>query len=64
MHEQNNLPVQAILSHPTRDNRAAWQQQGQWWRSEPEIDSERQQYVAERRAVKPDVRQGIAFLEI
>ncbi len=62
MNEQDNLQVQAI-SHPSRDDRAGWQaywqQQGQLWRSEPEIDDERQQYLAERRAITPDVRQGI-----
>lgn len=29
------------------------------WRTEPEIDMERQQYLAERHAVQPDLEQGI-----
>lgn len=28
------------------------------WRTEPEIDQERQRYLAERRAVKPDIEKG------
>ncbi len=62
MNEQNNLQVKT-LPYPSNNDRAGWQaywqQQGQLWRSEPEIESERQQYLAECRAVKPDVRQGI-----
>ncbi len=55
----------ATVQHPfpQKDDRAAWQaywqQQGQLWRSEPEIDSDRQLYLAERLAIQPDVRQGI-----
>src|SRR6266487_2366510 len=33
--------------------------QGQPWRTEPEIDEERQKYLAERRSIKPDIEQGI-----
>ena len=29
------------------------------WRTEPEIDETRQQFLAERRAVKPDLERGI-----
>ncbi|MGZ6392069.1 MAG: pentapeptide repeat-containing protein, partial [Ktedonobacterales bacterium] len=36
-----------------------WQAQGMLWRTEPEIDAERQRYLAERRAVKPDIKKGI-----
>ncbi len=31
----------------------------QLWRTEPEIDTERQRYLAERRAIAPDIEQGI-----
>src|SRR5579872_906560 len=62
MNEQKNLQVNP-LPGPSRDDRAGWQeywqQQGQLWRSEPEIDSERQHYLTERLANTPDVRQGI-----
>jgi len=36
-----------------------WRERGQPWRTEPEIDPERQAYLAERRAIKPDLEQGI-----
>lgn len=48
---------------PTTDDRAAWhaywQVQGMQWRTEPEIDAERQQFLAERRNIKPDIDKGI-----
>jgi hypothetical protein len=51
------------LAKPTSDNRddwkAYWQQQGQSWRTEPEIVAERQAYLEERRAIVPDMAQGI-----
>src|SRR5260370_14873490 len=48
---------------PTDDNRAAWR--AYWaaldmpWRTEPEIDAARQAYLAERRAVTPDIERGL-----
>jgi len=36
-----------------------WKQQGQPWRIEPEIDVERQKYLARRRAIVPDIGQCI-----
>lgn len=36
-----------------------WIAQGQPWRTEPEIDTERQKYLAERRCIEPDFEQGI-----
>ena len=51
------------LEKPTSDNRddwkAYWQQQGQLWRTEPEISAERQAYLNERRGITPDIKQGI-----
>jgi uncharacterized protein YjbI with pentapeptide repeats len=48
MSEQDNGQV-ATLQRPTTDDRedwkAYWQQQGQLWRTEPEIDQERQRYL-------------------
>jgi uncharacterized protein YjbI with pentapeptide repeats len=48
---------------PTGDDRAAWrnfwEQSGQSWRTEPEIDEERQKYLAERRTIIPDIEKGI-----
>jgi uncharacterized protein YjbI with pentapeptide repeats len=36
-----------------------WQSQGQPWRTEPEIDAKRQQELTQRRAVIPNIEQGI-----
>jgi uncharacterized protein YjbI with pentapeptide repeats len=36
-----------------------WKAQGMSWRTEPEIDEERQQYLSERRSIKPDIRMGV-----
>jgi hypothetical protein len=36
-----------------------WTVQGMPWRTEPEIDSDRQAYLAMRRAVRPDIENGI-----
>ena len=48
---------------PMGDNRdewrAYWTATGMPWRTEPEIDEERQHYLAERRAIKPDVGRGL-----
>lgn len=45
------------------DNRegwkAYWAAKGMPWRTEPEIDGERQRFLTERRAVKPDIEKGI-----
>jgi len=38
---------------------AYWRDQNQGWRTEPEIDTDRQAYLASRRAIKPNSRQGI-----
>jgi len=29
------------------------------WRTEPEIDDERQRYLAKRRAIQPDIEKGV-----
>jgi uncharacterized protein YjbI with pentapeptide repeats len=39
--------------------RMYWQDRGMPWRTEPEVEEARQQYLAERRAVTPDIEQGI-----
>ncbi len=62
MSEQNRKQV-TTLQRPATDDpkawKAYWSQRGQLWRTEPEIDVERQKYLAERRAIVPDVEQGI-----
>ena len=51
------------LQHPANDDKEAWKtywkEQGQLWRTEPEIDIERQKYLAERRKIKTSFKQGI-----
>ncbi len=50
-------PAQAI--HDRESLKTYWAGQGQPWRTEPEIDAERQDYLAGRRAIPPDFKQGI-----
>jgi uncharacterized protein YjbI with pentapeptide repeats len=38
---------------------AYWIAQGMPWRTEPEIDAERQRFLAERRTIQPDIEHGI-----
>ncbi len=62
MSDQDNGQV-TILQRPTSDDpeawRAYWRAKGWSWRTEPEIDAERQKYLAERRAIVPDIEKGI-----
>src|SRR5689334_19580138 len=39
--------------------RAYWEKHGQPWRTEPEIETERQQYLEEHRQITPDIKEGI-----
>src|SRR6266567_3368367 len=49
--------------HPTLDDRddwhSYWKEQGQAWRTEPEIDLKRQADLARRRVIVPDIKKGI-----
>src|SRR5260221_1877063 len=52
------------VQRPTSDDdregwKAYWTAQGMAWRTEPEIDEERQRFLAERRAITPDIKNGI-----
>ena len=51
------------LQRPLNGDKEAWKAywlaQGQPWRTEPEINTERQKYLAERRSITPDIQQGI-----
>src|SRR5579872_2064618 len=62
MSDQDNGQVSS-LQQPTTDDPDAWKTywkvQGRSWRTEPEIDAERQKYLAERRAIGPDIEKGI-----
>lgn len=58
-----------VLQHPTNVDKEAWKAywkvQDQPWRTEPEIDTQRQAFLDERRSIIADVEQGIyPFKEI
>src|SRR5215472_16250939 len=55
--EQTNGQRQAPEGYDTWN--AYWTAQGMPWRTAPEINEERQLYLAARRAVKPDIARGI-----
>jgi hypothetical protein len=38
--------------------KAYWSAQGMPWRMQPEIDQQRQQFLAERQVVQPDIEKG------
>ncbi len=61
MSEQENQTT--MHQRPTTDDRAEWKAfwaaQGMPWRTEPEIDEERQQYLTERRNVQGDIARNI-----
>ena len=63
MSEQDHLQVTTLHRPITNDDNeswiAYWKAHGQPWRTEPEIDVERQKYLAERRNIQSDIIQGI-----
>lgn len=62
MSDQDNGQV-STLQRPTandpREWKAYWNAKGWPWRTEPEIDAQRQKNLAERRAIVPDIEKGI-----
>ncbi len=62
MSEQDNGQV-STLQRPTNDDKEAWKTywraQGWPWRTEPEIDADRQKYLDERRTIVPNIEMGI-----
>jgi uncharacterized protein YjbI with pentapeptide repeats len=62
MSDQHGMQPTA-LQRPTINDRTAWQaywkEQGQPWRTEPEIDEERQKLLTDRLSILPDIKQGI-----
>src|SRR5258706_12408088 len=62
MSDQDNGQI-STLQRPTTDDKEVWKTywkaKGWSWRTEPEIDTERQVFLAERRAIVPDVKKGI-----
>jgi uncharacterized protein YjbI with pentapeptide repeats len=61
MSEQDGRRL-STRARPTTDDpkawKAYWRTQEQLWRTEPEIDEERQKYLNERRSITPDIEQG------
>jgi uncharacterized protein YjbI with pentapeptide repeats len=60
MSDEPTAAPQRSTSDEDRDGWTAyWTAQGMPWRTEPEIDEERQHYLAQRRALQPDIERGI-----
>jgi hypothetical protein len=53
------IAQQRPTTHDQDEWQAYWDTLGQPWRTEPEIDAERQKYLVERRSITPDIEQGI-----
>ncbi len=62
MLEQNRTSA-SMLMRPTTSQRDAWvaywREAGQRWRTEPEIDVERQAYLRQRLSIQPDLEEGL-----
>ena len=62
MSQQDN-PQSSTLQRPATDNpeewKTYWKSQGQHWRTEPEIEIERQEKLKARLAIVPNVKKGI-----
>ena len=58
MSEQVSTPQRPDTTDPDVW-KAYWRAQGLSWRTEPEIDAERQKFLTERRAIIPDTEKGI-----
>ncbi len=62
MSEQDGKQATSIQRPPKNDPerwKVCWETQGQPWRTEPEIDAERQVFLTERRSITPDIEKGI-----
>jgi hypothetical protein len=60
--QQDSKQVLTLLLSTTNgveDWKAYWKTQGQTWRTEPEIEVERQKYLTQRRSITPVIEQGI-----
>jgi uncharacterized protein YjbI with pentapeptide repeats len=59
----NERALHTIVNGNALEKRAVWQEHwtqiGQLWRSEPEIDRERQKFLTQRRTITPDHERGI-----
>jgi len=52
-------PQQQPLLKTAKAWHSYWQAQGQLWRTEPEIDKKRQEFLTQRYAVVPDMKKGV-----
>src|SRR5438045_704102 len=62
MSEQDSRQAKKTQHRNTNNTEAwktYWKAKGYPWRTEPEIDAERQTYLVERRKIAPDFEQGI-----
>jgi uncharacterized protein YjbI with pentapeptide repeats len=62
MSEQDGRQASTLQPPSTKDSeawKAYWKAQDQPWRTEPEIDKERQEELAERRTITPDIEKRI-----
>jgi uncharacterized protein YjbI with pentapeptide repeats len=57
--EGNSSVLQSPASSDRRAWKAYWKEQGQAWRTEPEIDAERQEFLARRLLIVPDIKEGL-----
>jgi hypothetical protein len=62
LNEQDDS-LSIYMDRPRNDDTEAWRiywrSQEHHWRTEPEIDVERQKYLTERRSIHPDIEKGI-----
>jgi hypothetical protein len=62
MSEKDDTQASTLQCPPNDDQeawKAYWKTQGQLWRTEPEIDVERQAFLTQRRTIEPDIKKGI-----
>jgi uncharacterized protein YjbI with pentapeptide repeats len=61
--QQSQMTATAVQERPVPQGYLSWPDywtaQGMPWRTQPEIDAERQRYLAERRAIQPDTEKGV-----
>jgi uncharacterized protein YjbI with pentapeptide repeats len=61
--EQRGRVATAVKASPAPAGYPSWRDywtaHGMPWRTEPEIDAQRQRYLSERRAIRPDIARGV-----
>jgi uncharacterized protein YjbI with pentapeptide repeats len=61
--QQSHTRTTTTAERPAPEGYATWNEnwtaQGMPWRTEPEIDDERRRYLAERRAIEPNIEKGM-----